>query len=87
MANYPIHLIRKPPFLTAFNPPGLVELNIYNLLGQEIRRLVNELKQSSMYTVRCEGKNTDGEQVSGGMYIYQLKVNDFVETKKMLMMK
>jgi len=69
------------------NNDAYVEFNIYNLQGQLVRTLLNTNMSAGFHSVRWNGKDVSGKEVSGGMYIYQLKVNDFIETKKMLFMK
>lgn len=66
---------------------GKVSLKIYNLLGQEVRTLVNDYKAEGTYKVQWDGKNNAGVSVSTGMYIYRLQVGDFVATRKMQLIK
>ncbi|NOZ60129.1 MAG: T9SS type A sorting domain-containing protein [Calditrichaeota bacterium] len=55
---------------------GRVEIAIYNVLGEKIRSLVNEEKQSGTHSVVWDGKDDTGNLVSTGVYFYQLRVND-----------
>jgi flagellar hook assembly protein FlgD len=64
-----------------------VELVVYNALGQEVRRLVDGMREPGNYIARWDGTDRDGNTVSGGLYLYRLRVNGFVDTKKMLFMK
>jgi hypothetical protein len=64
-----------------------VELRIYDVLGREVRNLVNERYDAGMYSVQWNGKNNLGSPVATGMYIYQIRAGQFVQTKKMLLMK
>ena len=61
---------------------GSVTLKIYDMLGKEVKTLVNEQKEMGGYTVQF-----DASSLASGMYVYQLRVNDFVSTKKMLLLK
>lgn len=61
---------------------GLVQLKVYNLLGQEIVTLVNEEKPSGKYEALFDASN-----LSSGVYIYTLRVNGFVQNKKMSFLK
>jgi hypothetical protein len=61
---------------------GLVKLSVYNLLGQEIRTLVNEQRQAGTYSEIFEA----GE-FNSGVYFYELRINDFAQTKKMQFLK
>lgn len=64
-----------------------VSLAIYNVKGQMIRSLVNEVKQSGHYTVQWDGKDTHGKIVSSGVYQYVLKTNNYQESKRMTLLK
>lgn len=59
-----------------------VELQIYNMLGQLVRTLVNKVQEAGSYKV-----NLDASQLASGVYFYRIKANDFVAIKKMLLMK
>ena len=64
-----------------------VRLVIYNVLGQEIRTLVNEIKPAGYYRVVWDNKDDFGKSVSSGIYLYRIVAGDFVETKKLLLLK
>ncbi|MFQ5771135.1 MAG: PQQ-dependent sugar dehydrogenase, partial [bacterium] len=66
---------------------GMVNLTVYNLLGQKIRSLVNAYQGRGEYQVAWYGKNDLGEQSISGIYYYQLKANSFIQTRKMILMK
>jgi hypothetical protein len=59
-----------------------VKLIIYDITGREIITLVNEQLNPGIYEVTFDGSN-----LPSGVYLYQLRAGDFVQTKKMLMMK
>ncbi len=61
---------------------GLVQLKVYNLLGQEIVTLVNEIQSSGRYESLFDASN-----LPSGVYIYSLRVNDFVQNNKMTLLK
>jgi len=62
-------------------------LQIYDTLGRKVRTLVSEELSSGYKSVIWDGKNDDGKDVSSGVYFYQLKVGDFSQPKKMLLLK
>ncbi len=64
-----------------------VELAIYNLLGQKVRVLINEVKPAGSYEARWDGTNDFGEVVSSGVYIYRLQSGEFERTKKMVFLQ
>lgn len=61
-----------------------VTLKIYDVLGNEITTLVNEQQQPGIYEVEF---NTKEMNLTSGVYFYQLRANNFVETKKMILNK
>jgi hypothetical protein len=64
-----------------------VRLEIYDVLGQKIRTLVNERKVKGSYTVSWDGKNDRNQIVSSGIYLYSLQVNDQIKTRKMMLLR
>ena len=64
-----------------------VRLAIYDLLGQEIRILVNDKQSEGYKSVIWDGKNDFGKIMSSGLYFYRLKTIEFMETKKLLLLK
>ena len=64
-----------------------VTLTIYNIMGQEVTTLSNSMLQAGFHSVRWDGTNGLGEQVSTGLYFYRLSSPAFTSTKKMIMVK
>ena len=62
--------------------PGLVLIKIYNVLGVEVATLVNEYKNSGNYSADFNALN-----LSSGVYLYSLSVNNFTQTRKMILEK
>ena len=63
---------------------GEVTIKIYDVLGNEVATLVDEYKPAGKYNVQFRIYN---EQLSSGLYFYQLSIGDYLETKKMLLLK
>jgi len=61
---------------------GLVNLKVYNILGMEVATLINEYKPAGSYQVSFDGNN-----LSSGVYIYNLSVNSYTKTRKMILEK
>jgi hypothetical protein len=61
---------------------GFVTLKVYDVLGNEVETLVNEYKPAGSYEVEFNAKN-----LPSGVYFYQLKVGDFIQSKKMLLIR
>lgn len=66
---------------------GFVTLKIYNILGNEVATLVNEQKSSGSYSVQFSAVNGYASTLASGTYLYQLRVNDYVSNRKMLLLK
>ncbi|MFQ5648682.1 MAG: carboxypeptidase regulatory-like domain-containing protein [bacterium] len=67
---------------------GEVTLKIFNLLGQQVRTLVNKPQQAGTYTVTWDGKSDLGRPVASGIYIYRIEAGDtFDMSKRMLLLK
>jgi hypothetical protein len=64
-----------------------VSITIYNLLGQRVRTLFEGYQNSGVQTITWNGRSDQGEQLSSGIYFYRLEANNFVETRKMTLMK
>ena len=64
-----------------------VTLKIYNVLGHEVQTLMNEQKEPGYYTATWDGKDYRGKDVSSGVYFYCLQAGDFMQTKKMVLMR
>jgi hypothetical protein len=66
---------------------SFVALEIYNLLGQKVVTLVNQEMEAGVHQVVWDGKDSQGNKVSSGVYFYRIKADNFSEVKKMVMMK
>ncbi|KPK82822.1 MAG: hypothetical protein AMS27_13900, partial [Bacteroides sp. SM23_62_1] len=64
-----------------------VILKIYNILGQEIKTLIDKDLESGSHTVQWDGTNNFGLQVASGVYIYQVRAGKFIKAKKMTFVK
>ena len=80
-----------------FNPSTIIEytlpsrarvqLDIFNILGQKVRTLVNAAEPAGVHRVEWNGTDGSGQKVASGVYFYRLHAGDFVETKKMVLVK
>ena len=66
---------------------GQVRLAIYNLLGQEVRVLVNERREAGSFTAAWDGTDALGRRVGSGVYLYRIQAGSFSATKRMLLLK
>lgn len=86
-ANYPNPF--NPSTTIRFMVPHRAEisLKVFNVLGQEIVELTNQEYLPGTHTLQWNGKNNSGTRVASGFYIYQLKTEDVVKSRKMLLLK
>ena len=66
---------------------GLVTIKIYDVMGRQLKTLVNSVKTAGYHSIQWDATNDLGEGVSAGMYIYMIQAGDFVSTKKMVLLK
>ena len=66
---------------------GLVSIKIYDVMGRQLKTLVNSVKTAGYHSIQWDATNDLGEGVSAGMYIYMIQAGDFVSTKKMVLLK
>lgn len=86
LQNYPNPFNATTSIQYAIGSRQFVTLKIFDILGNEIATLVNEEKQPGIYEVEFNASSGIGNLVSG-IYFYQLRAGDFVQTKKMVLMK
>ena len=60
---------------------------IYNVLGQEVVKLIDKEMTRGNHIVQWDGKNNNGQLVGTGLYYYKLETNDYVKTRKMVLLK
>jgi hypothetical protein len=61
---------------------GHVSIKVYDMLGREVATLINNTMSAGVRTVVF-----DASHLSSGMYIYRIKVNDYVSTKRLMLIK
>jgi hypothetical protein len=65
---------------------------VFDILGQKVKTILNEFKRADRYEVEfsAKGGSASGGNSAGlasGVYIYQLRVNDFITSKKMILLR
>ncbi|MCW8803518.1 MAG: T9SS type A sorting domain-containing protein, partial [Ignavibacteriaceae bacterium] len=80
--NYPNPF--NPSTTISFQVPveSNVSLKVYDMLGNEVATLVNETKTAGEYDI-----DFNAATIASGIYFYRLQAGDFVETKRMMLMK
>jgi hypothetical protein len=93
----PVSFELRQNFPNPFNPTtrivftqpktALVRLELYNILGQKIRTLVDNQMSAGVHSVEWNGADDNGRAVASGIYFYRLKSDSFVSTRKMVLLK
>ena len=96
-ALMPLSFYLKQNFPNPFNPsttityvlPEIsnVDLAIYDLRGQLIKKLISGSVRSGVHTVKWDGKNENGGKVSAGIYLYKIYTGKYTSTNKMILLK
>jgi hypothetical protein len=72
----------SPPEADPRNDNSIVVLKVYDVLGNEVATLVDEYKPAGNYEVEF-----NADKLSSGVYFYQLKAVDYINTKKMILLR
>jgi len=85
--NYPNPF--NPTTTLRFDLPEIsdITLTIYNMLGQKVKTFNMQSTPAGYHSVTWNATNDLGEQVGAGVYLYQLQTNNFVKTRKMVLLK
>lgn len=80
--NYPNPFNPSTRINYSIKNEGFVSLKVYNILGQQIANLVNEVKTPGNYSI-----NFNASDLSSGIYLYKIESNGFTQTKKMILVR
>lgn len=80
--NYPNPF--NPNTIISFAVPAqvLVTINLFDVLGRQVKLLINEIKEAGYYEINFNAAN-----LPSGTYLYKIKAGNFIETKKMILLK
>ena len=85
--NYPNPFNPVTNILYNLPEDGFVKITVFDILGNVINQLVNEVQNSGYKTVKWDATNNKGQPVSAGVYLYSIEVGDLRQTKKMILLK
>jgi len=95
--TFPQGFVLEQNFPNPFNPSttidyelpenGLVNIKIYDITGRQINTLVSSHQYSGYKSIQWNATNNHGERVSAGIYLYIIQAGEFVQTKKMVLLK
>jgi len=80
--NYPNPFNPATTIRYSLPESGSVKLMVFNLLGEEVEVLVNEMKEAGIHTVNFNASN-----LNSGLYVYKIETNEFVQSRKMILLK
>jgi hypothetical protein len=66
---------------------GPVTLKVYNVAGQLVRTLVDDVRDAAAHSIVWDGRNNIGSKVASGIYFYKMETNGFSETRKMVLLR
>jgi len=66
---------------------SLVNIIIYDMLGREVKTLINQTQDAGYRSVIWNATNDYGKPVSAGIYLYQIQAGEYISTKKMVLLK
>ena len=84
--NYPNPFNPSTSIKYAIGSRQFVTLKVYDVLGNEVAILVNEEKPAGSYEIEFKS-SVGSHQLASGVYYYQLRAGDFIQTKKMILLK
>ena len=85
--NYPNPFNPSTSIKFALPKDADVQLKVYDLLGREVRTLVNNDVKAGRHEVVWDGRSEAGTQVASGVYLYRITAGTFVAVMKMMMLK
>ncbi len=66
---------------------SLVNITVYDMLGREVKTLINQTQDAGYKSVIWNATNDYGKPVSAGIYFYQIQAGEYISTKKMVLLK
>jgi hypothetical protein len=85
--NYPNPFNHQTVIEFNLNTRSRVVLQIYNVLGQMVKTLLDDVKTPGSHRISWDGNNSTGEFLSSGVYIFRLQVNEKRQSRKMILLK
>ncbi|MEE8577620.1 MAG: T9SS type A sorting domain-containing protein, partial [candidate division Zixibacteria bacterium] len=85
--NYPNPFNPSTQIEFALPRPGEVKLEVFNILGRQVRSLLNQTVPAGRHRISFDGRSDSGKLLSSGVYFYRLMTEDYKESKKMVLLK
>ena len=87
IGNYPNPFNPETNIRFSLKDAAPVSIEIYNVKGQMVRKLVNEVKAAGDHVAVWNGTDNNGRAVSSGVYYFKMNTGKYSSTKKMILMK
>ena len=87
LPNYPNPFNAQTNILYEVAQATRIELSVYNLVGQHVKKLVDQLQTPATYRAVWDGTDATGRSVGSGMYLYRLQAGEYLETRRLLLVK
>ncbi|OGF06368.1 MAG: hypothetical protein A2509_06400 [Candidatus Edwardsbacteria bacterium RIFOXYD12_FULL_50_11] len=71
----------------ALKNTGRTSIKVYNVLGQEVRTLLDGIQPAGHYSLPWDGKDSRGQKAANGVYLYQMTSGDFSATQKVMILR
>ena len=85
--NYPNPFNPTTNFRFSLSKSAHVKIDIFNIVGQKVRTLVDKEMKPGVYVADWDGKDENGKPVSSGIYFYRMEAGEFSDMKKMVLVK
>jgi photosystem II stability/assembly factor-like uncharacterized protein len=85
--NYPNPFNPNTTITYSVKNPSQVNISVYNLKGELVRTLVSESKTNGFYKTTWDGRDSKGNTVTSGVYLYRMQAGNYTSTKRMMLMK
>jgi len=85
--NYPNPFNPITNFQFTLPKPAHVKIDVFNIVGQKVKTLMDQDMKPGVYQVDWDGKDESGNSVSTGVYFYKVQAGDFSDMKKMVLLK
>jgi len=85
--NYPNPFNPVTSFRYDLPKDSFVNITIYDILGNVVRNLINKKEISGYKSAQWDATNNAGQPVSAGLYLYTIQAGEFMQTKKMVLLK
>ena len=87
MQNYPNPFNPGTTIRYQLPEQQFVKIEIFNSLGEVVNTIVNQNQTAGEYSINWNGRNSSGQSLASGIYIYRIKAGSFVDSKKMMLLK